>query len=423
MSSGASSAPVVIIGAGLAGLACAVELSERGIDVTVLESSDGVGGRVRSDVVDGFILDRGFQVLLTAYPELPRFVDLKALNLQMFDPGATVMRQGRQRIVADAIRDPRHVLATMMSVMPGGIGTPVDLMRLWHLRRRLTSTNATTLLRGADVPTADALPLMGFSDRFIESFLAPFVGGIQLDPTMGTSVRMFDVIMKMLLEGGTGVPAEGMGALTAAIAARLPKGVVRCNERVTAISDGEVRTVNESLAARCIVVATDGPSAMSLLERPEIPSRPAGCVWFDVPQPPLRGRRIILDGDGSGPIRNAAVMSEVAPTYAPKGRHLIALAAPGDIGADLEERALVQMRGWFGEEVGAWRHLRTDRIAHGQPDQSPPLRARQRVQLTNDLFVCGDHRDTGSIQGALHSGRRCAQAVAASLGATANALN
>jgi predicted NAD/FAD-dependent oxidoreductase len=116
-------------------------------------------------------------------------------------------------------------------------------------------------------------------------------------------------------------------------------------------------------------------------------------------------------------------MSEVAPTYAPRGRHLIALAAPGDIGADLEERSLAQMQQWFGDEVDAWRHLRTDRIAHGQPDQSPPLRARQRVQLTDELFVCGDHRDTGSIQGALHSGRRCARAVAASLGAMVDALD
>lgn len=422
MNSGASSAPVVVIGAGLAGLACAVELVHRGIDVTVLEASDGVGGRVRSDIVDGFILDRGFQVLLTAYPELPRFVDLEALDLQMFDPGATVMRQGRQHIVADAIRDPRHVLATMRSVMPGGIGTPVDLMRLWHLRRRLTSTSATTLLRGADVATADALPLMGFSDQFIESFLAPFVGGIQLDPDMGTSVRMFDVIMKMLLEGATGVPAEGMGALTAAIASRLPDGVVRCNERVTAIGGGEVRTDSGSLRARCAVIATDGPSAMSLLDRPDVRSRPAGCLWFEVPHPPLRGRRIILDGAGRGPIRNAAVMSEVAPSYAPKGRHLIALAAPGDTGSDLEERSLAQMQEWFGDEVDAWRHLRTDRIAHGQPDQSPPLKARQRVQLSDDLFVCGDHRDTGSIQGALHSGRRCAVAVAASIGVAADAL-
>jgi phytoene dehydrogenase-like protein len=264
---------------------------------------------------------------------------------------------------------------------------------------------------------------MGFSDRFIKSFLAPFVGGIQLDPDMGTSVRMFDVIMKMLLEGATGVPAEGMGALTAAIASRLPDGVVRCNERVTTIRAGEVHTENGSLATRCTVVATDGPAAMSLLEQPEVRSRPAGCIWFEVPQPPLRGRRIILDGEGRGPIRNAAVMSEVAPTYAPRGRHLIALAAPGDIGSDLEERSLAQMQQWFGDEVDAWRHLRTDRIAHGQPDQSPPLRARQRVQLTDELFVCGDHRDTGSIQGALHSGRRCARAVAASLGAMVDALD
>ena len=409
-------APVVIVGAGLAGLACASTLTKQGVDTIIIEASDRVGGRVRTDQVDGFLLDRGFQVILTAYPELDRYVSPDDLALREFAPGAVIVRQDRSDVISDPFRAPKDVLATLRSAMPGGLISPADLWHLWHLRRRLTSTAPADLLRGTDVPTSDALPLMGFSDRFITSFLRPFVGGIQLDPTLGTSVRMFDVIMRMLLVGSAGVPAQGMGTLPRLIADRLPSGTIRFEERAVELSAGGVRTESEHIAARSVVIATEGPEASRLLDTADPGSRTAGCVWFDIPEPPVRGRRIVLAGDNTTPVLNAAVMSEVAPSYAPQGRHLIALAAPGDIGDDLEQRALTQARRWWGDVVDNWRHLRTDRIRHGQPDQSSPLHPRQTVRVRDDVFVCGDHRDTGSIQGALFSGRRCAESVLADLG-------
>jgi phytoene dehydrogenase-like protein len=409
-------APVVIVGAGLAGLACASTLTKQGVDTIIIEASDRVGGRVRTDQVDGFLLDRGFQVILTAYPELDRYVSPDELALREFAPGAVIVRQDRSDVISDPFRAPKDVLATLRSAMPGGLISPADLWHLWHLRRRLTSTAPADLLRGTDVPTSDALPLMGFSDRFITSFLRPFVGGIQLDPTLGTSVRMFDVIMRMLLVGSAGVPAQGMGTLPRLIADRLPSGTIRFEERAVELSAGGVRTESEHIAARSVVIATEGPEASRLLDTADPGSRTAGCVWFDIPEPPVRGRRIVLAGDNTTPVLNAAVMSEVAPSYAPQGRHLIALAAPGDIGDDLEQRALTQARRWWGDVVDNWRHLRTDRIRHGQPDQSSPLHPRQTVRVRDDVFVCGDHRDTGSIQGALFSGRRCAESVLAELG-------
>ena len=410
-----ASRPVVIIGAGLAGLACAAELTAAQIDTLVVEASDEVGGRVRTDQVDGFLLDRGFQVLLTAYPELGRRVDLAELELGVFEPGATVLRGSRTDVVADPFRAPRSLPATIRSALPGGIANPGDLLRLWTLRRRLSATPPNVLLRGSDVRTSESLPIMGFSPKFIRSFLAPFVGGVQLDPALSTSVRMFDVIMRMLLEGSVGLPARGMGEIPAAISRTLPDDSIRLNERVLEIRGNQVRTENGLIDAHRIVVATEGPTASALLDLPQPGSRPVGCLWFDIPAPPVTGRRIILAGDSTGPVLNAAVVSEVAPTYAPPGRHLIGLATPGDIGNDLEARALAQAREWWGDQVDSWCHLRTDRIAHGQPDQSPPFAPRRRVQIADHLFVCGDHRDTGSIQGALFSGRRCALSVIDSL--------
>lgn len=409
---------VVVVGAGLAGLACATTLARRGIEVLVVEASDGVGGRVRSDHVDGFTLDRGFQVLLTAYPELHRQIDLRALELREFDPGALVWRRGRGSAVVDPFRAPRHAVST--AIAP--IGTPLDKLRIARLRRELRGCHPASLLRGDDRTTAEALADRGFSSAMIERFFRPLVGGIQLDPDLRASRRMFDIIFRMLADGSAGVPARGMQALSDQLAGQLPAGTLHLDSPVAEVAPGSVRTVDgRRIEARSVVVACEGPAAVELLGADrlgvaEVRSRPVGCVWFAADRAPTDTRMVVLDGDASGPVLNVAVMSNVAPEYAPPGRHLIAAAMPGHIDGDLIGAARRQLRGWWGAQVDWWEHLRTHRIAHGQPDQSPPLRPLRRVSLGEGLYVCGDHRDTASIQGALHSGRRTAEALLADLG-------
>lgn len=402
------SADVVIVGAGLAGLVAARVLESNGITSTVLEASDGVGGRVRSDTVDGFVLDRGFQVLLTGYPELHRHLDLAALDLRMFEPGALVWRRGRGTVVGDPFRRPR----TLWSTATASIGTVQDKARIALLRARLLRADPRQLLRGDDIPTMAALRGMGFSSAMIERFFRPLVGGIQLDPSLGTSRRMFDVIFRTLADGDSAVPARGMGEITAQLASRLRTSRVHLDTAVTAVRPGRVDVAGgRSISARSIIVATEGPVASRLLGLPEVGSRAAGCVYFTADVAPVDGAYVILDGHGNGPVYNVAVMSHVSPAYAPAGRHLIAAAMPGTVEGDLESAARRQLRSWWGPQVDNWRHLRTYRIPHGQPDQTPPFSPKQRVSLGEGLFVCGDHRDTGSIQGAMYSGRRCAEAV------------
>ena len=407
-----SQCDVVIVGAGLAGLSAAREIQRHGHSVIVLESSDAVGGRVRTDIVDGFQLDRGFQVMLTAYPELQSQVDMRALDLRPFDPGALVWRNGKGHAVSDPFRKPQTLATTAFAP----IGSVFDKARIVVLRARVMRRKPAALLGGQDVSTDVALRAFGFSTKIINRFFRPLFGGIQLDPHLATSRRMFDVILKSLSEGQSVLPSRGMHALPLQMASRLSEGTIHLNTRVSKVDGAKVTLASgENITARAVVVATDGPTASSLLGIPIVESRKVGCVYFSADTPPTKEKYVVLDGTGNGPVLNVAVISNVAPSYAPADKHLIVAALPGVTDGDLEAMSREQLRSWWGPQVNDWKHLRTYVINHGGPVQKPPFSPKQRVDLGNGLFVCGDHRDTGSIQGAMFSGRRCGEAVVRSL--------
>jgi phytoene dehydrogenase-like protein len=407
-----SQCDVVIVGAGLAGLSAAREIQRHGLSVIVLDSSDAVGGRVRTDIVDGFQLDRGFQVMLTAYPELQTQVDMRALDLRPFDPGALVWRNGKGHAVSDPFRKPQTLATTAFAP----IGSVFDKARIVVLRARVLRRKSAVLLGGQDVSTDVALRAFGFSTKIINRFFRPLFGGIQLDPHLATSRRMFDVIFKSLSEGQSVLPSRGMHALPLQMASRLSEGTIHLNNRVSTVDGTKVTLASgESITARAVVVATDGPTASSLLGIPIVESRKVGCVYFSADAPPTKEKYVVLDGTGNGPVLNVAVISNVAPSYAPADKHLIVAALPGVTDGDLEAMSRQQLRSWWGPQVDSWKHLRTYVINHGGPVQKPPFSPKQRVDLGNGLFVCGDHRDTGSIQGAMFSGRRCGEAVVRSL--------
>jgi len=401
---------VIVVGAGLAGLACARTLQAAGLAVTVLEAGDGVGGRVRTDRVDGFLLDRGFQILLTGYPEVARWVDLDALDLRPFAPGARVWFDGSFHTVGDPLRRPRDLPATLLSP----VGSFTDKLRLLATVASVRRPSVPDLLRRPETSTAARLAAAGFSDRMVERFFRPLFAGIQLDPDLEVSSRRFEVILRMLAVGDAAVPAGGMAALPEAVAAGLHAGTVSLDSPVERLEGTTAIAAGRRLGARAVVLATDGPTAARLDESvPDPGSRPVAGLWFSAPAAPLTGPFLVLDGAASGPVRNLAVMSEVAPTYAPRDRASVVAAVPGPdaLGHDLETSVRRQLESWFGPSVADWELLRTDVVPHGQPDQRPPLHPRRPVRLGSGRYVCGDHRDTASIQGALFSGRRAAAAV------------
>lgn len=409
-------ADVVVVGAGLAGLAAAGAVQRAGRSVVVLEAADGVGGRVRTDLVDGFRLDRGFQVLLTAYPEVSSQLDVAALDLRAFDPGSMVWSGRRMHSLGDPTRRPGMLLSS--AVAP--VGSVLDKVRLAGLLHRLRKVDPVSLLQAPDVTTLTALRDLGFSTRIIDRFFRPLLGGIQLDPRLSASNRMASIILRCLATGDSAVPAMGMQAIPDQLASALAVGTVHLDTPVASVAPGVV-TIGDGRAvrARRVIVATDGPRAAGLLgdRVPLTASRVVSCVWFAAPAAPIGSRLIVLDGTLTGPALNVAVMTNVAPEYSTDGRALVAAACPAIemMGDELAVAVKRQLRGWWGPAVDGWTTLRTDTIHHGQPDSQPPFRPKQPVGLGDGLFVCGDHRDTPSIQGALFSGRRTGEAVVASL--------
>ncbi len=411
-------ADVIIVGAGLAGLAAAIHCTEANLSVIVVEAGDGVGGRVRSDYVNGFILDRGFQVLLTAYPEAKGMLDYGALALKKFTPGSLIRSAGATSRIADPFRAPKTLLETVKSP----VGSVVDKARVGVLRIMNQRASIGSLWEKPETSTLARLRSLKFSSTMVERFFRPFLAGVQLDPSLSTSSRAFDFVFKILAEGDNALPTNGMGMISEQLAGRVPGGSIRLNTRVAAVAPGSVTLLDHAvLRAKAIVVATEGPQAAKLLGELVIApgSNPVSCLYFDAPVAPIEEATIMLNGDGAadGPVNNVCVPSNVSPSYAPVGRHLVSVSViAGHSGADdaaLHAAVIKQLRGWFGAQVDAWNHLRTYHIAHAQPSQAAPALANPQrpVALGNGLFVCGDHRDNASINGALESGRRAAQAV------------
>jgi phytoene dehydrogenase-like protein len=373
-----------------------------------------VGGRVRTDHLNGFLLDRGFQVLLTAYPEPQRVLDYDALHLHPFYPGALVYLDDRFYRVADPWRHPFDAMRTLFSP----IGTLGDKLRVARLRHQVRSVSLDTLWSRPEQSTHAALEAAGFSASMINSFFRPFFGGVFLERELQTSSRLFDFVFRMFAEGDTALPSGGMGAIAEQLAAHLPDQVLHLNTHVNTVTPHSVTLASgESREARRVVIATEGPEAARLVPDLEpIACRRVTCMYFAAEKPPLDEAIIMLNGSDAGPVHNVCIPSAVAPSYAPAGAALISVTILEDRQAkneNLERDVRCQMTHWFGIGVRQWQHLHTYCIPHALPASIPNRYAMspRPAQLESGLFVCGDYRESASIHGAMVSGRRAAEAI------------
>ncbi|MGC3976129.1 MAG: NAD(P)/FAD-dependent oxidoreductase [Nitrospira sp.] len=413
------SARVIIVGAGLAGLTCAQHLVRQGLACTILEASDEVGGRVRTDRVDGFQLDRGFQVLLTGYPEATNVLDYPALQLQAFHPGALVHCGGRFHRISDPLRRPQDLLAGLMNP----IGSFRDKLTILRLRQDALNQRVCAQAGGGNRTTLEALASYGFSAAMRERFLRPFLGGVFLDPSLSTPCRLLELVWAAFSRGAIALPQAGMGAIAGQLVSSLPAGSVRLRAPVAQLDGKQVLlTGGGRLSADAIVLATDYATAATLRgdSVPAAPGRQSTTLYFDAPAPPVPGPWLLLNGEQQGPIGTACVLSEVAPTYAPPGRALVSVSLADQtapVNADQPQSVRAQLREWFGPTVDGWRHLRTDRISGALPpiDVLVARHGAASPRLRSALYQCGDYCETGTLDGALLSGRHAADAILADL--------
>lgn len=399
---------IVVVGAGLAGLTAANELTANGHAVAVFESSDGPGGRVRTDTVNDHLCDRGFQILLTAYPVAREILDYAALDLQTFDPGAKVLLgDGETAIVGDPFRKPDQLLPTIRA----GVGSLIDKARILQYRLMVTRGTLEDLWDHEDVTARTRFRELGFSDTMIQRFLQPLFAGITLDADLGGSSRVVDFVFRMLAQGDAAVPRQGMGAISEQLASRLDDGTLHLNRRVAKATARSVTLEGgEKVEADAVIVATGATEASRLTDVPDPGWRGVTSIWFSAPTPPETAPLIVLNGTGKRPLNSVVTMSSVSPSYAPPGAHTVVASAPS-VAHGTESAMRNQLAQLIGPEVNEWETLRVDRIPRAQPIQLPGYDHRPATTLDSGIVICGDHRRDASINGAMESGRLAAQAV------------
>ena len=418
---------VVIVGAGVAGLVCGRTLQRAGHEVVLLEAGDKVGGRVNSDTVDGFILERGFQVLFTAYPAAKRQLDYDRLDLRRFDPGAVIAQGASRHVLSDPARDPASFLPSVLT----GIVTPLDKVKTALLSSEMVAKTVDAIMDAPDETTEQFLRRRGFSRKFIDNFVRPFFGGVFLDDSLQTSAKAFQFDWKMLSEGETVVPAQGMGKIPEQIAEELAaQGRIRLGARVAELvraEDGRYHGARlesgETVTGDAVVVATPAPEAARLTGQ-QMPEGQTSTVnlYYAGSAPVYRGKKIVLHANRSPFVNNAVQVSNVAPEQAPRGQHLLSatiLGTPDGSDEDLYARGMADLRRMFAGDAAAlaalsgYRPLALYRIPYGQFAQPPGVydRLPDNDSGVAGLFFAAEFTAASSFNAAMRSGEKAAERI------------
>ncbi|MFE3847610.1 NAD(P)/FAD-dependent oxidoreductase [Flavobacterium sp. LB3P45] len=404
---------VIIVGGGLAGLSAAVYLHRQGRKVLVLEASERAGGRIKTDSHDGFLLDRGFQVLLTAYPETKALLNYNALNLKKMLPGATVLYDGGSFEIADPLRRPSAALATLFAP----VGTLKDKLNTLWLKNKLQKLTIKEIFEQPEQTTRKQLEDYGFSPKMIQRFYAPFLSGIFLENELSTSRRMFDFVMKMFSDGDVAVPALGMEEIPKQLVAILPEGSIQYNTKVVSIDGNTVTTADGNVVEtnQILLATTANNLTQQFFPKQKMTSHKVTNIYFVANETPTKKAVVILNASTKKKwVNNLTVMSNVSNAYAPKGKVLISVSYNGITTVDdatLAENMKQELKQWYGQKVTSWKMLKAYRIEYALPSQESVRNEidASEIKFSDSLFICGDHLLNGSINAALKTGRLAAE--------------
>jgi phytoene dehydrogenase-like protein len=412
-------ADVIIVGAGLSGLSAAHYLQKAGRSFLLLEASERVGGRVKTTEKNGFLLDHGFQVFATAYPEARALLDYQALNLKPFLPGAILLQaDGKTSRIGDPLRDWGSLWPTLMS----NAGKLKSKLNLLSLKRQLQRQSIEQIFERQERKAISTLAEdYHFDDSLIAQFLRPFYAGIFLEKQLNTSRRMFDFVFKMFAEGDVCVPNNGMQAIPLQLADKLPLNAIKTNQRVTHIEKGKVVTEDGgSYSAKHILIATEQTGIVSKFLHATSPGYVSTThVHFTAKTPPFQKAVIALNTNPQRIVNSLAVMNNVAPAYAPEGQHLLSLSIVGaqqwDSQNIMASAIRNEFRPWFGDRVDEWQLLDTRVVKYALPRQETVSHTlpHEAFILQEGIYQCGDYLLNGSINGAMRAGRLAVETILA----------
>ena len=406
---------ITIIGAGISGLTAAVYLHQKGYKVQILEASDRAGGRIKTDLIDGFRLDRGFQVLLTEYPETRALLDYKKLNLKRFLPGATVLYDGGQFEIADPFRRPTATFATLFAP----VGSLKDKINTFFLKNKLVKITIPEVFKQPETDTISQLKKYGFSPKMIDRFYKPFFSGIFLENDLKTSSNMFDFVMKMFSEGDAAIPELGMEEIPKQLVAMLPENSIQYNVKVSAIENNKIICEDGStLEADKIIVATEAIGlASNYISKTKQNFHQVTNVYFEANIAPTQKAIVVLNASTDKKwVNNLSVLSNISNQYAPTGKVLISISyngIPAIEDTTLAENMKAELKKWYGNQVADWKLLKTYRIHYALPNQEivSDEVCNSEIKISENLFICGDHLLNGSINAAMKSGRIVAELI------------
>ncbi|CAN1513528.1 COG1233 Phytoene dehydrogenase and related proteins [Flavobacteriaceae bacterium] len=406
---------VIIVGAGLSGLSAAVHLHRQGRKVLILEASDRAGGRVKTDSVDGFILDRGFQVLLTAYPEAKKLLNYKDLQLCKMLPGATVLYDGGTFEIADPFRRPKALFSTLFAP----VGTILDKINTLWLKNKLQKMSIDTIFTQPEQTTLQQLSDYGFSQKMIQRFYKPFLSGIYLENQLTTSNRMFDFVMKMFSDGDVAIPALGMEEIPKQLVSQLPESSIQYYKKVSKIVENTlILEDGTTFEANQIIIATNANElTKQFLPNQKTTAQQVTNVYFEAHTAPTKKAIVVLNASSTKKwVNNLTVLSNVSKMYAPPEKVLVSISYNGLAPIEdfeLAENMKKELEQWYGKQVHDWKMIKTYRIDYALPIQDSVKNelSISEIKISDTLFICGDYLLNGSVNAAFKTGRLVADAM------------